>query len=106
MIHKLAPDEYKKKYHRYLLRSYVEDSRKICTDFPLGLPFATEERYRNKGAYIVLEPPTFDTPIFHSFEAVSPRPKVNPYYDFEDVIDSDEELDLVGMEPHSGVKQP
>ncbi|KAL6532108.1 putative E3 ubiquitin-protein ligase ari8 [Orobanche gracilis] len=29
MIHKLAPDEYKKKYHRYLLRSYVEDSRKI-----------------------------------------------------------------------------
>ncbi|KAL6526750.1 Serine/threonine-protein phosphatase 7 [Orobanche gracilis] len=95
MIHKLAPDEYKKKYHRYLLRSYVEDSRK-----------ATEERYRNMGAYIVLEPPTFDTPIFHSFEAVSPRPKVNPYYDFEDVIDSDEELDLVGMEPHSGVKQP
>ncbi|KAL6570654.1 putative E3 ubiquitin-protein ligase ari7 [Orobanche gracilis] len=29
MIHKLAPDEYKKKYHRYLFRSYVEDSRKI-----------------------------------------------------------------------------
>ncbi|KAL6503612.1 hypothetical protein OROGR_025535 [Orobanche gracilis] len=29
MIHKLAPDEYKKKYHRYLLRSYVEDSRKL-----------------------------------------------------------------------------
>ncbi|KAL6503590.1 putative E3 ubiquitin-protein ligase ari8 [Orobanche gracilis] len=29
MIHKLAPDEDKKKYHRYLLRSYVEDSRKI-----------------------------------------------------------------------------
>ncbi|KAL6571277.1 putative E3 ubiquitin-protein ligase ari8 [Orobanche hederae] len=29
MIYKLAPDEDKKKYHRYLLRSYVEDSRKI-----------------------------------------------------------------------------
>ncbi|GER29329.1 serine/threonine-protein phosphatase [Striga asiatica] len=67
---------------------------------------ATEERYRNKGAYIVLEPPHFDTPIFHSFEAVNPRPKVNPYYDFEDVIDSDEELDLVAMEPHSAVEQP
>lgn len=37
---------------------------------------ATEERYRNKGAYIVLEPPNFNTPIFHSFEAVTPRPKV------------------------------
>lgn len=37
---------------------------------------ATEERFRNKGAYIVLEPPHFDTPIFHSFEAVTPRPKV------------------------------
>lgn len=37
---------------------------------------ATEERYRNKGAYIVLEPPNFDTPVFHSFEAVTPRPKV------------------------------
>ncbi|CAA0823295.1 Serine/threonine-protein phosphatase 7 [Striga hermonthica] len=40
---------------------------------------ATEERYRNKGAYIVLEPPHFDTPIFHSFEAVTPRPKSSLY---------------------------
>lgn len=55
---------------------------------------AAEERYKNKGAYIVLKAPNFDTPIFHSFEAVTPRPKVNPYYDFEDVIDSDEELDM------------
>lgn len=67
---------------------------------------ATEERFRNKGAYIILEPPHFDTPIFHSFEAVTPRPKVNPYYDFEDVIDSDEELDLVSMVPDSGVQLP
>ncbi|MCD7451407.1 hypothetical protein HAX54_011715 [Datura stramonium] len=58
---------------------------------------ATEDRYRNKGAYIVLEPPNFDIPAFHSFEAVTPRPKVNPYYDYEDVIDSDEELDLASM---------
>lgn len=58
---------------------------------------ATEERYKNKGAYIVLDPPNFDIPVFHSFEAVTPRPKVNPYYDFEDVIDSDEELDLMLM---------
>lgn len=58
---------------------------------------ATEDRYRNKGAYIILEPPNFDVPVFRSFEAVTPRPKVNPYYDFEDVIDSDEELDLASM---------
>lgn len=46
--------------------------------FFLGLCIsqATEERYRNKGAYIILEPPYFDTPVFHSFEAVTPRPKV------------------------------
>ncbi|GJV04348.1 hypothetical protein Tco_1337917 [Tanacetum coccineum] len=55
---------------------------------------AAEERFKNKGAYIVLKSPNFHTPIFHSFEAVTPRPKVNPYYDFEDVIDSDEELDM------------
>ncbi|KAH7841779.1 hypothetical protein Vadar_034275 [Vaccinium darrowii] len=55
---------------------------------------ATEERYNNKGAYIVLEPPHFDTLVFHSFEAVTPRPEANPFYDYKDVIDSDEELDL------------
>ncbi|XP_044470447.1 serine/threonine-protein phosphatase 7 isoform X1 [Mangifera indica] len=58
---------------------------------------ATEERYRNKAAYIVLGPPNFDDPDFHIFEAVTPRPEVKPYYDFEDVIDSDEELDLASM---------
>lgn len=35
-----------------------------------------EGRYKNKGAYIVLEPPHFDSPVFHSFEAVTPRPQV------------------------------
>ncbi|KAK6288330.1 hypothetical protein POUND7_014509 [Theobroma cacao] len=58
---------------------------------------ATEERYNNKGAYVVLKPPDFDDPEFHSFEAIAPRPKVNAYYDYEDVIDSDEELDLASM---------
>ncbi|XP_042493394.1 serine/threonine-protein phosphatase 7-like isoform X2 [Macadamia integrifolia] len=36
---------------------------------------ATEERYNNKGAYIVLEPPEFDKPVFRTFVATMPRPK-------------------------------
>ncbi|XP_024396295.1 serine/threonine-protein phosphatase 7 isoform X2 [Physcomitrium patens] len=55
---------------------------------------ASGERYNNKGAYIVLEAPDFSTPHFFEFEAVQPRPKVTPYYDFVNSIDSDEELDL------------
>uniref|UniRef100_A0A5B6Z7B3 Serine/threonine-protein phosphatase n=1 Tax=Davidia involucrata TaxID=16924 RepID=A0A5B6Z7B3_DAVIN len=79
---------------------HVVESGKLITlfsapDYPQFQ--ATEERYKNKGAYIVLEPPDFDVPVFHSFEAITPRPKVNPYYDYEDVIDSDEELDLASM---------
>ncbi|KAL5143083.1 Serine/threonine-protein phosphatase 7 [Glycine soja] len=58
---------------------------------------ATQERYNNKGAYVVLQPPNFENPIFHGFSAVTPRPKVNPYYDYKEVIDSDEELDLASM---------
>uniref|UniRef100_A0A0E0IEE4 Serine/threonine-protein phosphatase n=1 Tax=Oryza nivara TaxID=4536 RepID=A0A0E0IEE4_ORYNI len=37
---------------------------------------ASEDRYNNCGAYIVLNPPDFSTPVFHSFEAVKPRPKL------------------------------
>ncbi|KAM7258514.1 hypothetical protein ACFE04_014255 [Oxalis oulophora] len=59
---------------------------------------ATEDRYHNKGAYIILKPPDFQDPIFRSFEAITPRPKVNAYYNYEEVIDSDEELDLASME--------
>lgn len=55
---------------------------------------ASEDRYNNKGAYIVLEAPDFSVPHFFEFEAVLPRPKVSPYYDFVNSIDSDEELDL------------
>ncbi|KAF7829086.1 serine/threonine-protein phosphatase 7 [Senna tora] len=79
---------------------HIVESGKLITlfsapDYPQFQ--ATEERYNNKGAYVVLEPPNFDNPIFHSFEAVTPRPKANPYYDYEEVIDSDEELDLASM---------
>ncbi|CAL1409306.1 unnamed protein product [Linum trigynum] len=79
---------------------HVTESGKLITlfsapDYPQFQ--ATEERYKNKGAYIVLKPPNFDEPEFHSFDAVTPRPQVNPYYDFEDVIDSDEDLDLASM---------
>ena len=59
---------------------------------------ASEDRYNNSGAYIVLSPPDFATPDFHTFQAVKPRPKAHPYYDFEDVIDSDEELNLGAMD--------
>ncbi|XP_027073856.1 serine/threonine-protein phosphatase 7-like isoform X1 [Coffea arabica] len=81
---------------------HVVDSGKLITvfsapDYPQFQ--ATDERYRNKGAYIVLEPPDFDTPVFHTFDAITPRPVVNPYYDYEDVIDSDEELDMASMVP-------
>ncbi|XP_057417834.1 serine/threonine-protein phosphatase 7 [Lotus japonicus] len=79
---------------------HIVDSGKLVTvfsapDYPQFQ--ATEERYNNKGAYIVLEPPNFDNPTFHGFSAVTPRPKANPYYDYEEVIDSDEELDLASM---------
>ncbi|TVU05168.1 hypothetical protein EJB05_48321 [Eragrostis curvula] len=59
---------------------------------------ASEDRYNNCGAYIVLNPPDFATPIFRSFEAVKPRPAAHPFYDFEEVIDSDEELNLDAMD--------
>ena len=86
---------------------------------------ATEERYRNKGAYIILQAPDFSDPQFRSFEAVTPRPKVvneqlvscfflfgciwcdisfllnvqaNPFYDFENVIDSDDEMDKSALD--------
>ncbi|XP_013624426.1 PREDICTED: serine/threonine-protein phosphatase 7-like [Brassica oleracea var. oleracea] len=48
---------------------------------------ATRERYRNKGAYIILQAPDLSDPQFRSFEAVTPRPKANPYYDFENEMD-------------------
>ncbi|KAL2926805.1 Serine/threonine-protein phosphatase 7 [Bienertia sinuspersici] len=68
---------------------HVVESGKLITlfsapDYPQFQ--ATEERYKNRGAYIVLQPPKFDTPIFHSFDAVLPRPKANPYYNFEEVM--------------------
>ncbi|XP_039159561.1 serine/threonine-protein phosphatase 7 isoform X2 [Eucalyptus grandis] len=83
----------------YTIDHVVESGRLItlfsAPDYPQFQ--ATQERYNNKGAYIILEPPNFDNPTFNSFEAVTPRPKANPYYDYQDVIDSDEELDLAAM---------
>ncbi|XP_024517518.1 serine/threonine-protein phosphatase 7 isoform X1 [Selaginella moellendorffii] len=73
---------------------------------------ATETRFNNKAAYIVLEPPDFCEPDIRVFEAVLPRPHVSnfvlilpstalvafpqvmPYYDHVNVMDSDDELDL------------
>ncbi|CAL5365999.1 unnamed protein product [Camellia sinensis] len=82
---------------------HVVDSGKLITLFsaPDYPQFQATRRYKNKGAYIVLELPHFDSPVFHSFEAITSRPKANPYYDFEDVIDSDKELDLESMVPSS-----
>ncbi|BFG32857.1 hypothetical protein CerSpe_191310 [Prunus speciosa] len=79
---------------------HIVESGKLITlfsapDYPQFQ--STEERYKNKGAYIILEPPNFDDPVFHSFEAITPRPRADPFYNFEEVIDSDEELDLASM---------
>uniref|UniRef100_UPI0005C962C4 serine/threonine-protein phosphatase 7-like n=1 Tax=Fragaria vesca subsp. vesca TaxID=101020 RepID=UPI0005C962C4 len=80
---------------------HVVESGKLITlfsapDYPQFQ--VTQKRYKkNKGAYIVLEPPNFDDPVFHSFEAVSPRPQVEAYYDYIEAIDSDEELDMDKM---------
>ncbi|KAH7864246.1 hypothetical protein Vadar_027429 [Vaccinium darrowii] len=80
---------------RLVLSALTARSCGHTPQFPVAQ--ATEERYKNKGDYIVLVPPHFDSPVFHSFEAVTPRPEANPYYDYEDVIDSDEELDFESM---------
>ncbi|CAA7014182.1 unnamed protein product [Microthlaspi erraticum] len=42
----------------------------------------TEERRNNKGAYIILQIPEYEEPEIHVFEAVSPRPKAEAYYDY------------------------
>ncbi|XP_058195399.1 serine/threonine-protein phosphatase 7-like isoform X2 [Rhododendron vialii] len=80
---------------------HVVESGKLITvfsapDYP-QFQAPAEKRYNNKGAYIVLEPPHFDCPVFHSFGAVTPRPEANPYYDYVNVPDSDEDLDLTSM---------
>lgn len=33
MINLLAPDEDKQKYARYLIRSYIEDNKKVCISY-------------------------------------------------------------------------
>ncbi|KAL0288504.1 UNVERIFIED_CONTAM: Serine/threonine-protein phosphatase 7 [Sesamum calycinum] len=69
--------------------------------------FRQQKRDLETKEHILSWNPLILTHLFSiAFEAVTPRPKVNPYYDFEDVIDSDEELDLVSMVPDSGVQLP
>ncbi|XP_039850160.1 serine/threonine-protein phosphatase 7-like isoform X2 [Panicum virgatum] len=53
---------------------------------------ASEERYNNLGAYLVLRAPDFATPMFCSFESAP------AYYDSKEVMDSDEELDYSAMD--------
>ncbi|KAL0797070.1 hypothetical protein Bca101_068447 [Brassica carinata] len=48
----------------------------------------TEERHNNKGAYIILQIPYCVEPEIHVFEAVSPRPKAEAYYDYRSLIHS------------------
>ncbi|CAH8362790.1 unnamed protein product [Eruca vesicaria subsp. sativa] len=48
----------------------------------------TEERHNNKGAYIILQIPECEEPEIHVFEAVSPRPKAEAYYDYKSIIHS------------------
>uniref|UniRef100_A0A1J3EXQ7 Serine/threonine-protein phosphatase 7 long form-like protein n=1 Tax=Noccaea caerulescens TaxID=107243 RepID=A0A1J3EXQ7_NOCCA len=52
----------------------------------------TEDRRNNKAAYIILQIPEYEEPEIHVFEAVSPRPKAEAYYDFRDLIHSPENL--------------
>lgn len=80
---------------------YTEDhitpSGKLVTvfsapDYPQFI-CADTERYRNKAAVIVLSSPDYSTPTIKQFEAVLPRPCVQPYYDIDDTPDSDEEFE-------------
>ncbi|KAK6911906.1 Aminotransferase-like, plant mobile domain [Dillenia turbinata] len=80
---------------------HVVESGKLITlfsapDYPQFQ--AKEERYNNKGAYVILEPPDFHNPVFRSFSAAE-RPKVNPYYDYQDTALEDEnfEYDSIRM---------
>lgn len=76
---------------------HVVDSGKLITlfsapDYPQFQ--ASNHRYNNKGAYIILEAPDFSSPTFYTFVAALPRPKATAYYDFVNVADSDDEIDM------------
>ncbi|CAN6578069.1 unnamed protein product [Malus baccata var. baccata] len=88
-------EEFLKKFQR---KYFFFHTQKMSGASAPSEPKATEDRYRNKGAYIVLEPPTFNNPVVRSFEAITPRPQATPFYDFEDLSDSDQESDSGAME--------
>ncbi|KXZ48137.1 hypothetical protein GPECTOR_30g233 [Gonium pectorale] len=57
---------------------------------------APGQRYDNLAAVAVLSAPDFATPVMRTFEAVKPRPKADPYYDFAASCDSDTEAPAAG----------
>jgi len=80
---------------------HVTPSGKLVTvfsapDYPQFI-CADAERYRNKASVVVLSAPDYSTPAIKQFEAVLPRPCVQPYYDIDDTPDSDEEFE--NLEP-------
>ncbi|XP_071938942.1 serine/threonine-protein phosphatase 7 long form homolog isoform X1 [Coffea arabica] len=81
----------------YTIDHDVEAGRLITVfsapDYP-QFQQAKEARYLNKGAYVVLDHPDFDAPSVRIFEAVTPRPKANAYYDYKNVAGSSEEGNL------------
>lgn len=55
---------------------YCHSYRQLTDSLLLVVRQASDDRYNNKGAYIVLKAPDFSVPHFFEFEAVHPRPKV------------------------------
>ncbi|KAK9810288.1 hypothetical protein WJX72_008052 [[Myrmecia] bisecta] len=63
-------------------------------DYPQFQDVAAGERYDNTGAVAVLTAPGYSQPEMKQFRAVLPRPQVEAYYEYQDVPDSDEEIEL------------
>ncbi|KAG2485825.1 hypothetical protein HYH03_015408 [Edaphochlamys debaryana] len=66
------------------------------------------QRYNNLAAVAVLRGPGYASPDMRTFEAVQPRPKADPYYDFAACCDSDIEAPAGsegGSEGASGLSQ-
>lgn len=67
----------------YSIDHEVESGKLItlfsAPDFPPSQ--SSGERLNNKGAYIVLGPPTFDDPVFHTFKAVTLGAKIGKMED-------------------------
>ncbi|ONI08821.1 hypothetical protein PRUPE_5G202700 [Prunus persica] len=75
--------------------NHIVESGKLITLF--SAPDYPQFHSTDERASIILKPPNFDDPVFHSFESMTPRLKADPFDNFEEVIDSDEELNLASM---------